>query len=225
MIRHNPLVTTAFLIGIVQVGATQDRPAVAVLPFENAGSYGKDKEEFEALKRGLAATLSSELSSGGAVRPIDRERIQKMLEERGATASERLDLATAARIGKALGARYTVAGTFVDLYGDFRIDAQIIDVESGEVVKVVRNDPRLADRAQMFRMVQSVGDRILEAMKIPTPGKPAGRNIPTEAIISYSRALLYLDRGDKQRATEFATKAAQSFPGYAEAETLLKSLR
>lgn len=222
----------SFLIGgllvaaLARPGAAQaGRPTVAILPLENGGSYGKDKEEFDALRRGLAGTLTSELArtGGGSVRMIDREQIQKLIDEPG-TATEKVDLATAARIGKSAGARFTVAGTFIDLYGDFRIDAQIIDVETGEVVKVVRSDPKLADRGQMYRIVQSVADRILEAINVVPTGDPAARsrNIPTEALALYSRALLYQDRGDRQRAMEFFARAVKLFPGYTEAEAGLR---
>ena len=57
----------AFTLGLVLValpvlGAAQDtRPGIAVLPFENGGSYGQDKENFEALEKGIAGMLISEL--------------------------------------------------------------------------------------------------------------------------------------------------------------------
>ncbi|HXI20317.1 MAG TPA: hypothetical protein VNH46_04490, partial [Gemmatimonadales bacterium] len=44
------------------------RPGIAVLPFENGGSYGQDKENFDALQRGLAGMLISELAQNPAAR-------------------------------------------------------------------------------------------------------------------------------------------------------------
>jgi tetratricopeptide (TPR) repeat protein len=49
--------------------------------------------------------------------------------------------------------------------------------------------------------------------------------VPTEALALYSRALLYQDRGDKQRAIEYYTKAVSAFPDYAEAKEGLRELR
>ena len=58
------------------VGAAQDtRPGIAVLPFENGGSYGKDKEDFDALRKGLAGTLIYELAQNPAVRLVDAARL------------------------------------------------------------------------------------------------------------------------------------------------------
>ena len=50
------------------------------------------------------------------------------------------------------------------------------------------------------------------------------RNVPTEALTYYSRALLYQDRGDKAKATEFYRKAIDVFPDYAEANEGLKKI-
>jgi len=216
------------LMGLATAAIAQDtRPGVAVLPFENGGSYGKDKEDFDALRRGIAGMLLSELSQNPSMRLVDREQIQKLLDEQGLAAAERVDAQTAAKIGKLVGARYMIAGTFIDLYGDFRIDARIIDVETSEIVKVVRSDPKLSDRKQMFKIIQSVADRITEGTKLPPlPAAKAqaarARNVPTEALALYSRALLYQDRGDKKKAVEYYSAAIKAFPEYTEAQEGLK---
>src|SRR3990172_5042613 len=132
--------------------AQDRRPGIAVLPFENGGSYGKDKEDFDALRKGLAAMLISELGVNPALRLVDRFETQRILDAQGLAVAERVDKETAARVGKLVGARYLITGSFIDLYGDFRMDARLIDVETGEIIKVVRNDPKYHDRRDMYRM-------------------------------------------------------------------------
>lgn len=209
------------------VAQAQDtRPGIAVLPFENGGSYGKDREDFDALRRGLAGTLIYELAQNPAVRLVDRTETQRLLDEQGLAVAERVDGSTAAKIGKLVGARYMIAGMFIDLYGDFRVDARIIDVETGEILKVVRSDPKLRDRKDMHRIVQSVAERIMQDTKLPPlpAGTRSARTIPTDALAMYSRALLYQDRGDKAKAIEYYRKAIDVFPEYAAASEGLKRL-
>lgn len=208
------------------VVAQDARPGIAVLPFENGGSYGKDKEDFDALRKGLAGTLIYELAQNPAVRLVDRLETQRLLDEQGLAVAERVDAATAAKIGKLVGARYMIAGMFIDLYGDFRVDARIIDVETGEILKVVRSDPRLRDRKDMFRIVQSVAERIMQDTRLPplAAGRAASPAVPTEALALYSRALLYQDRGDKAKAVEYYQKALAVFPDYAAASEGLRRL-
>jgi TolB-like protein len=226
---RNALAAGLFAVAALSVPAyAQDaRPGVAVLPFENGGSYGKDREEFDALRRGLAGTLIYELAQNPSVRLVDRMEIQRLLDEQGLAVAERVDAATAAKIGKLVGARYMIAGMFIDLYGDFRVDARIINVETGEIVKVVRSDPKLRDRKEMFRIVQSVAERIMEDTKLPALPAASGSAraaVPTDAIALYSRALLYQDRGDKAKAVEYYRKALAVFPEYAAAGEGLRRL-
>ena len=42
--------------------------------------------------------------------------------------------------------------------------------------------------------------------------------MPTEALTYYSRALLYHDRGQRDKAIEMYQRALDAFPGYAEAQ-------
>jgi TolB-like protein len=210
--------------------AAQDRrPGIAVLPFENGGSYGKDKEDFEALRKGLAAMLISELAQNPEVRLVDRSETQRILDEQGLAVAERVDKETAAKVGKLVGARYMVTGSFIDLYGDFRIDARLINVETGEIMKVVRSDPRLHDRKDMYRMLQSVAELMMTDNRLPqlpvSSAQRASRQVPTEALGLFSRALLYQDRGDKAKALEYYQKALDVFPEYTEASEGLKKAR
>jgi TolB-like protein len=209
--------------------AQDRRPGIAVLPFENGGSYGKDKEDFEALRKGLAAMLISELAQNPEVRLVDRFETQRVLDEQGLAVAERVDKETAAKVGKLVGARYMVTGSFIDLYGDFRIDARMINVETGEIMKVVRNDPRLHDRKDMMRMLQSVAELMMKDNRLPQlPASSAQRpprQVPTEALALFSRALLYQDRGDKAKATEYYQKALDVYPEYPEASDGLQKAR
>lgn len=225
--RKISLVGVALAALALPLAGQDSRPGIAVLPFENGGSYGKDKEDFEALRKGIAATLIYELARNPGARLVEREQTQRLLDEQGLGVAERVDAATAAKVGKLVGARYMITGSFIDLYGDFRVDARIIDVETGEIMKVVRSDPRLHDRRDMFRMIESVARAIMTDTKLPPlPAGAAQRGtVPTEALAHFSRALLYEDRGDKPKAIEYYQKALAVFPNYAEAGEGLRKAR
>ncbi len=209
--------------------AQDSRPGIAVMPFENGGSYGQDKENFEALEKGIAGMLISELAQNPAARIVDRSSVQRLLDEQDLGKDGRADAATAAKIGKLVGARYMVMGSFVDLYGRFRIDARIVDVETSEILKVVRSDPKYEKREELFKLLQTVAERLMAETKLPAltaemSRAVRARNVPTEALTYYSRALLYQDRGDKTKAAEFYKKAIDVFPDYAEANEGLKKI-
>lgn len=203
-----------------QARGQDTRPGIAVFPFDNGGSWGQDRENFDALEKGIAGMLMSELAANPAARVVEREEIQKLLDEQNLGASGRIDPATAAKVGKLVGARYYVLGVFIDFYGDFRIDARLANVETGEIVKV---ESDRMQRDHLFDLIRQVATKLMRDANLPPLPRQASerrlsRQIPTEALTYYSKALLYQDRGQKDKAVEMYEKALQVFPEYAEAQ-------
>jgi len=218
--RPTALRTLALVAFAVGPAAAQTRPVViAILPFEDRGSYGQDKEVFRALALGIPATLVSELSDHPELRLADRNQVGQALQSQGLGPNARVDAATAAKVGKQVGARYAVTGNFADFYGKFRLDARIVDTDNGQIVKVVSNDdPRLQDRADLFRIIQIVAHRVLaEATGQAPRGGAEPAIIPTEALSQYSLGLLYETQGDKAKAGEHYQRALSAFPNYPDA--------
>ena len=228
MRRRALLALSLAVVAALSPLAGQDtRPGIAVLPFENGGSYGQDKENFEALQKGIPGMLISELAQNPAARVVDRDGIESMLAEQNLARDGRVDAATAARIGKLVGARYMIMGSFVDLYGRFRMDARIVNVETSEIIKVVKSD---GTRDDLFKLIQTLAERLMVETKLPPLPAELGaavrqRNVPTAALTYYSRALLYQDRGEKEKAAEFFSKAIEAFPNYAEAQEGLRKVQ
>lgn len=231
MRNMKPLALVLCVAGFALPAAAQQdtRPGVAVLSFENGGSYGRTKDDYDALRRGIAGLMISELSRNSAVRLVDRAETARLLDEQALASAGRVDAATAAQVGKLVGARYMVTGSFIDMYGEFRIDARIINVETGEILKTVRSDPQLKDIKQLDRIIQSVAERVMAETRLaqltPGPATQANAEVPTEALILYSRALLYEDHGEKAKAIEYYQKALQEFPAFTEAEMGLRKAR
>ncbi len=205
------------------------RSAVAVLPFENSGSYGQDKEIFQALELGIPATLAEVLATHPGLRVADADRVRQALKSQGLKPSQRVDAATAAQVAKAASARYAVTGSFADFYGKFRISARLVDADNGQIVKVVSNDdPKLQDRGQLAAIIQTVAQKLVAAAGLPPlPGDAAARAsaVPTDAINQYSRGLLFESRGDKAQATESFRRALTAYPGYTQARDGLQRVR
>ena len=230
--RSRTLVTlSALAVGFALMAAparAQDtRPGIAVLPFDNSGSYGQDKENFDALQKGIAGMLISELASNPAARVVEREQIQSLLDEQHLGASGQVDAQTAAKIGKLVGARYVITGTFIDFYGDFRVDLRLVSVETSEIVKV---ESDRMQRDHLFDIIRGLAVKLMKDVNLPPLPKNVSdqrmsRQVPTEALTYYSRALLYQDRGQKDKAIEMYNRALAVFPEYTEAQTGLQRVK
>jgi TolB-like protein len=209
----------------------QTRPVVlAILPFGDRGSYGQDKEVFRAYALGIPAMLASELSGHSDLRLADRTRVAQALQSQNLGPNAQVDATTAGRVAKQVGARYAITGNFADFYGKFRLDSRIVDAESGQIVRVVTNDdPKLQDRADLYRIIQMVAHKMLAevspaALRSGAP-EVEMRTIPTEALTQYSLGLLYEGQGKRNQASEHYDRALTALPNYPEAREGLRRVR
>jgi TolB-like protein len=197
---------------------------IGVLYFDYAGRNA----ELAPLSKGLAQMLISDLTAVDTLRVVERERLQAVLDEQnlgktGAAAGKaggKIDPASAARIGKLLGARYLVLGSYFDTMGAFRADARLVDVETGQIVKAVGASGKAEDfigleqtladglckaAAQLVPPTSSSSTststrpRALDHPSARKPPKPP-RVLRASTALLYSRALAAADGGDRKQA-------------------------
>ena len=219
----------AAVVSTADLGAQDARPTIAVLPFENSGSYGQDREAFDALEVGLPAILSATLAAHPAVTVVEHGRLAQTLDQQKLTAAHRFDAGSATGVAKATGARYAVTGSFADFYGKFRVNARVVDAQTGQILRVVSNDdPKLQDREQLAAIVQVVADRIVGAMGLaayPPDVAARRRALPTGALTDFSRGLMFEGRGDRAKAAEAYQRALTSAPDLDEARSGLQRVK
>ncbi len=220
----------AAILAASPAAAQQSGPIViAVLPFEDRGSYGQDKEVFRSLELGIPATFAAELSRNPRVRVTDPGRTSQAVKAQNLGPNARVDAATAAKVGSEAGARYTITGNFADFYGKFRVDARVVDVGSGQILKVVsNNEPALQDRADLSRIIQSLAEKVLAAVNLPAAANATGARagtVPTDALTQYSLGLLYESEGDKAKAGEHYQRALTTLPDYSAAREGMQRVR
>jgi TolB-like protein len=206
--------------------AAQDtRPTIAILDFDIGATIGQDPDDYQALRRGLAGMTISELAVNPAVRVVERAQLQAIIQEQHLARDSAVDQSTALRLGRLLNARYMVTGTLYDVRGNFRIDARLFDVETSQILQTRRVNGRLDN---VFEMVTQLATQLMQAANLPPlerradappPVRPA-TGAPTQAaVMAYSRAVLYADRGDRTRAIEQYNRALTAFPQYTQART------
>jgi TolB-like protein len=197
------------------VAPAQGSARFAVLPFEDTGSYGQEKEVFAGLELGLSDMLTRSLAEQPGADVVPSTRVRETLA--GERHGRRIDATTAAKVGQAVSARWAVTGTFADFYGKFRLSARLVDTQSGQITQVVSNDdPSLQDRAALGAIVRQVAERLASAAGLRGKGEP-GPAIPADAITSYSRGLLRESRGDAAGAAGYYRQALTAYPQFEDA--------
>ena len=203
--------------------ASETRPGLGVLDFDIGATIGQDADEYQALRRGLASMTINELAANNQIRVVERAQLQQILQEQNLGREGRVDPSTVSQIGRLIGARYMVTGTLYDVRGDVRIDARLFDTETGQILRTYRVNGRLDN---VFDLVTSLSNQLLQNASLPPlqrgamdEHRQANPAPPTQAVMAYSRAVLYADRGDNERAVEQYRRALQVFPAYTQAKT------
>ncbi len=208
---------------VAHAAPTDQRPTVAVLYFDYSG---KDADR-AVLKKGLAQMLISDLSSVDGIRLVERDRLEEILAELKLAQSGKIDPATAAQVGKLLGARYMVLGGYFDLMDTLRADARVVEVETGKVLQSTGASGKPQDFLGVEQKLSEAIGKILaqkaiaqaasavadEAAKKATPPKPPAQ-LKVKTALRYSKALDAKDRGDKATAKKELAEVVKEQPDF-----------
>ncbi|MGD8277595.1 MAG: CsgG/HfaB family protein [Gemmatimonadota bacterium] len=144
------LVATALTLLTAAAASAQAKPRIAVLAFENNATLAIFGDRL-----GLAAAdeLTTQLVKTGEFSVIERQQIDAVLAEQKLGMSGAVDPATAAKIGKLLGAQAVVVGSITQFSLDSKsagigrfgatyteaesiLDARLVNTTTGEIIAV-----------------------------------------------------------------------------------------
>jgi TolB-like protein len=211
------------------------KPTVAVLYFNN-GAIGTANAELQPLSKGIADMLIGELAANPGIRVVERDQIQKVLEEQKLSTDGKVDNETAVKVGKLVGAHYMVTGGFVtDRSNRMRFTARVFKTETSEIVFPAAGGPTGVVNGKVddfMDLVVQLAQKINAGAKLPDiptrvgeARKEAAKKVPYEAIALYSKGLAAKDAGNKAEAVTLFNKALSKFPAFEKAEAELKKLQ
>ena len=208
--------------------AQDDRPGVGVLPIRNGGSFGDEPQDYERLQVGLQELLITELTLNSNLRIVERGQLRALMQEQEIPA-DRVDAATAASLGRIVGARYMILGGFVDVQGTFRLDTRIVDTETTEILDAARLED---DRENLLSMVVEMAQMIIDRADLPAlqtveeahqPQARAPAEVDYRAVKLYSRAVELQDLGRPEDAKRMLESIVEEFPAFVQARQALET--
>jgi len=188
-----------------------DPNVVAVLPLEISGD-----SMYQPLSRGLAQILISDLALLRRFRMVERLQIGAVMDELQLAQTERVDRATASRVGRLVQAGRMVQGlAAIPPEGETRLEAAVV-ASSGEVTSSETVSGRLRDLMRMEKdLVIGLASRLGYLLS------EAERQLILEngtqnlmAFLAYSRGLLEEERGNYAAASEHFAEAVREDPGF-----------
>lgn len=199
-----------------------DAKRIAILYFDN----GSDNAELSRLRKGLADMLISDLSKVKMLNVIERARLEEILKEQKLNNSKEFDASTASKVGKLLGVQYILTGSFFDMLGTMRIDARIIDVETGKIIKSEGID---GATNTFFDLEKKLVVKIAGGLNVDLAAEKTNAS-SKETSLSYDTSLLYsdgleqMDKGETSKAIDTFKKVLQKNPDFLPAKQALNKL-
>lgn len=227
--------------------AAQGKPTVAILYFNN-NVFTSNARDYDGLSKGVPDFLVTEMAANPSIRVIERDQVQKLVDEQKLVTGGQVDRETAVRIGKLLGAQHMIFGGFMaDPKGNFRIDARAVNVETG----VIEHTERVQDKADnVMTLIEQLAGKLNSGMKLPAmplrtgavvppsvtkdggttqAGAPAAATptpkLPMKYAVMYGKALDLADKGEKTRAVELFGAVLKDFPDFAPAKNGMSKLQ
>lgn len=177
--------------------AVAEKPSLSVAPFENrTGDAALD-----VAGKGLADLMITDLVSWDGVIVVEREKLEAVLGELKLQSTKAFDPATAAKVGKLIGAKYVLTGAMVMSGRELIVDARLISVESRKNLLAVRVKN---DSEHIFELEQELAAKVIEAIDsklTPDESKRRKAKVPSlEALVAYSNAIDLSDQGKLKEA-------------------------
>jgi len=140
------------------------------------------------------------------IKIVEREKLEEIIKELNLTESKFIDKETGLKIGKMLNAKYLLTGSYLNMFGQLRIDVKLINTETSEIVWTKGLEGELKN---IFGLEKNIVSSFLqsEIINVKTENKEENATLKYEAIENYSKALDFYDKKDYKNAQLYLEKA------------------
>ena len=199
--------------GTAKAGGVQAAPVLAVLDFQNIS----DDRSVDWLGTGLAETLASDLKRLKLVKVVSRERIQEAARRHRVADGGHSQLI---ELGKELGARWMVVGSYQRAGERLRILPRVIEVATGEEVATAKIDGVFED---VFALQDRVVADVMAALEVKVDTSAMERiaqpeTLHLEAYEEYAQGrqqFHHIGKESLERARQHLERAVALDPNYA----------
>lgn len=192
-----------------QCRAAPRSQTVAVLPFRDlSGEKG-------FIGEAIRETVTVDLKQLGSLRVVERSSIDRVLREQGFQAGAEVDVRTATRVGKVLGASLMVLGAYQKLASQVRLTARFVNVETSEVTAAAKVDGparellRLQDRITAA-LLRSAGYPV-RAKQVETDSQKRPDLASLKTLELYGQAVTTSNEEQKKQLLQAAVAEDQHF--------------
>jgi len=192
-----------------RAGAVPEKLVVAVLYFDN----NSQNKQYDVLQKGLADMMVTDLAAVDGVQIVERDKLQKLVEELNLQRSSFFDPATAQKLGRGIGATYAVTGAMTAIDPEIRLDVRLIEISTGKVMLTAKI---VGPQDRFFELQDQLVAKFAASLSLQrTAGvAPANRVKNVATLLDYSKGVDAEDRGDLQGASVQLARLIQQAPDF-----------
>ncbi|MDA3850035.1 MAG: hypothetical protein PF447_02055, partial [Spirochaetaceae bacterium] len=192
---------------------SQQSPALAVMYLETNASQGStsviSQDDKDALALAVREMILADLSSMDFLILVEREELERILEEQRLGLSGLLDQETASEAGELLGARYLLTGSLIFTGQAVSLNLKISDTQSGRVESSISKTAHLE---QSFILQEEVLEELILRWGLELSQEDRRRlslrdNPSLQGLIHLGNALDAQNKGDYQKALTYLQAA------------------
>ena len=211
-----------FLIGIF-FSLCVNAKTIAISYFDNSSGDAK----YNALSKGIADMLITDLSKIKGVTIVEREKLEKLIQEIKLGQSKYFDPTTAQKLGKGLGAQNILTGSFYILDNTIRMDARLIDVQTGGIIFAEQVS---GNKNNFFALHQQLANLLAKKLNIPYSPDLSGLykasdEVTLTEVVNFSNALELQDEGMNGEAKQLLEKTIKTNPKFHFAQNKLDEIK
>jgi len=205
---------TAAVIFLTVTGLSAGE-VVSVLYFENL----RQEKENQWISKGIADSLISELSGVDGLILVEREELQKVMEEQQLALSGLTSEEGAAELGRILSARYLVTGSFAVVGKQIQVNCRITDTSSARIEgSTTETIPFKSLPGIHLQLADFVCGTLNYPYRIVESDSPS-----LTAMEHYYRGIELYDRKQYEEAASFLERAIGEEPTYTGPRKTLES--
>jgi TolB-like protein len=181
---------------------------ISVLYFDNTTK----NQEYDWLRKGLADMFITDISKSTQIQVVERENLEKVLNEQKLSLAGLTDEKTAIQVGKLLNVKKLIYGSYIILSNVIRLDTRITEVETGKIIRSLEGSGKLEE---IFSVEKDLAEKILTHLRLKVPDELVVKETNSlDALKAYYEGLSLLDEGKAEKAIERFQKANEIDPLY-----------
>jgi tetratricopeptide (TPR) repeat protein/DNA-binding winged helix-turn-helix (wHTH) protein len=189
--------------------------AIAVVYFDNQSADA----QFDWLREGLADMLITDLAQSDQLTVLSRQQLHSILESIGYAPSKKVSLDEALKVAQHSHAEAVLTGSFTAVGGEIRVDVQLHDATSGQLVAADRVvSPGAQDLLTQVDLLSARIEDRLGVARTSNPRKPSLADAMTDNLEAYRYYSLGLEKAlgfENNKAIALLKQATDLDPEFA----------